>query len=149
MKINEDLIIGNTNKSLKSFSDNLDKLNLPHLTKLWENSKPSDSFSGQQITLNSDDYDFLIFMFRFEVSTIINVVSNFCLKGQGVVMGIGWDYNGGSGNTYYNAGFRRTATRASDTSYTMSDCYVRYGNNTSNNVVNNKLIPLVILGGKF
>lgn len=34
------------------------------LTKLWENPNPSASFGAQTITLASDDYDFLLVMYR-------------------------------------------------------------------------------------
>ena len=122
-------------------------INSRTLRKLWENPNPSNSVSTQNITLSSNDYDYLIFVCRLQPGN--DLVSQFTLKGYGANFGIGWDYNGGSGYTYYNAGYRRAFSYSSDTSYRVSDCYVRYSNNTSNTIVNNYIVPLFVYAGKF
>jgi hypothetical protein len=128
-------------------NNNATELSNIKLNILWSNPNPTNNFSAQSITLSSNDYDYLIFVCRFQSGN--DLVSQFTLKNYGAIFGIGWDYNGGSGITYYSAGYRRTFAYSSDTSYSASDCYVRYSNSSSNTIVNNYIVPLFVYGGKF
>lgn len=114
------------------------------LVKLWENPNPTADFVAQNITLSSTDYDYLMFFFKEGQGF------GMTLKGQRYSHGFAWDYNGGSGDNWYNASFRRSFEKQETAnSLYVSDCYVRYGNSTSNSVVNSYCVPIAIYGGKF
>lgn len=151
MKINKDLIAdlkGTTTIDSGSTLASLDTITNNHTLKLlWKNPNPNNSFGAQTITLSSSDYDYLIFLCRFQSG--MQIISQITLKGCGTLFGVGWDYNGGSGNTYYSAGFRRTFSRNSDTSFSVSDCYIRQGSSTTNYTNSNNIVPLYVYGGKF
>jgi hypothetical protein len=67
MKINEDLIIGNTSTSLVDLYTQTNNLKGKIL---WTNPNPLNEFAAQTITLNSDDYDVI------EVFYCSNVLSS-------------------------------------------------------------------------
>lgn len=117
-----------------------------NLVLLWSNSDASSNFSSQTITLSSDDYDYLIWIFDYYRSGNF-VVSFISIKGQGLYPNYAGDY--GVSGTYYVSSYLRTVTYNSATSFAMSDCYCRYGNNTGRYTENNRLIPIAIYGGKF
>ena len=71
------------------------------------------------------------------------------LKGHGTYISFAGDYNGGSGSNYYASTIRRGITYVSPTQYSMSDCYIRWGNSTAQHINNNQLVPMVIYGGNF
>lgn len=121
-------------------------LNTSRLIKLWENSDVSSSFSSQTITLSSDDYDYLIWIFDYYRSGNM-VVSFISIKGQGLYPNYAGDY--GVSGTYYVSSYLRTVTYNSDTSFEIGTCYCRYGNNTGRYTENGRLIPVAIYGGKF
>lgn len=116
------------------------------LKKLWENSSPTSSFAPQSIELSSSDYDYLIWIYRFQTGNN-NQKSQLILKGGGCIMDIAWDY--GTGGQYYLGEYYRNATRTNDTTYAINDCYVRYNSGTTYATVNNYVIPVAVYGGKF
>lgn len=94
---------------------------------LWTNPSPSTEISSNtSITLNSDNYDFILWIFRVSISNN-QTDSDFSLKGYGLRHYIG--------NVY------RTITRNSDTSYTI--------NASSDAAYNNAAIPLYAIGYKI
>ena len=122
-------------------------VNDKRLKVLWENDSPTSSFGQQNIELSSDDYDYLIWIYRFHTGDQNDIQkSQMCIKGSGVLMDIAWDY-GVSGN-YYAADYYRKATYTDTTHYAVGECSVKY-NNTSSATGNNYAIPVVVLGGKF
>lgn len=123
------------------------KVATPKLKVLWQNSSPTSSFSSQTVTLSSDDYDYLIVFYKF-YGTGTQLSTELALKGFGAYLNIASDYNAGSA-TYYSAGYIRTMSRSSDTSFSFSSCYVRYGSSTSRTEANSYLVPYAIYGGKF
>ncbi len=143
---NDDIQIdfsANRSQQITQISNDITMLKNASLKKLWENETPSATFGSQNITLTSGDYDYLLFFF------VNGLGSGMTLKGNDYKHGFAWDYNGGSGSTYYTACYRRNFLYVNDTTYNVSDCYVRWGNNTSNPTVNTECIPLAIYGGKL
>lgn len=119
------------------------------ITKLWENSSPNVSFSEQDITLSSDDYDYLIwFCIYYTGISEVRLVSYIALKGYGLYINASGDYTPNS-SQYYVASFIREINRNSDTSFSVGNCYVRYGNSTNRPTQNVTLVPLAVYGGKF
>ena len=108
------------------------------MTKLWENPNPTSSFASQNITLASDDYDFLLW-----VSSIgsTKVSSTIMPKGKGCNLEYSSASSGGSGSR------TRSVTYTSDTIYAVADAYEADGT-TAAIVNNNRCIPLVIYGFK-
>ena len=122
-------------------------INSLRLKKLWENNAPTSSFGPQNIELSSDDYDYLIWIYRFHTGDQNDIQkSQMCIKGHGVLMDIAWDY--GSGGTYTVADYYRKATYTDDTHYNVGECDIKY-NNTSSATGNTYVIPVAIYGGKF
>lgn len=131
---------------LASIDDNITSLKS---IKLWENPNPNVAFSGQDITLSSDDYDYLIwFCIWYTGISQIRLVSYTTLKAYGTYLNGAGDYTPNN-SQYYTASFIREVNRNSDTSFSVSDCFVRYGNSTSRPTQNVTLVPLAIYGGKF
>lgn len=124
-------------------------INSPKLKKLWENEDPTLTFSPQTITLENDNYDFLIWIYKFHRSSSNNnQKSQFTLKGAGAIMDIAFDYSPGSG-TYYIGEYYRTAKYISDISFQIADDYVRYNSGTTIATNNDFNIPVAVYGGKF
>ena len=119
------------------------------LKKLWENPNPNMAFSAQDITLSSDDYDYLTwFCIWYTGISQIRLLSYTILKNYGLYMNGAGDYTPGN-NQYYVASFIREVNRNSDTSFNVGNCFVRYGNSTNRPTQNVTLVPVAIYGGKF
>lgn len=106
-------------------------------TVLWTNANPTQSFSTQDITLNSSNYDEIIFYCKYNTTSDILQESR-TLKGKSSrVMTIAL------GGINY---FGRTFTYVSATKYTVSDCTsVQSGSTDTQNAV---LVPLAVIGIK-
>lgn len=111
------------------------------ITKLWENSDPSQSMSGgAEINLSSDDYDMLLIIYNHEASGNRNL-STIITKGADAVLGEA-TYNTGTGAmTCY-----RLMTRTSDVKYTIGEGKLAYNTVTTNNSV---IIPVYVYGIKL
>lgn len=105
------------------------------MTKLWENDSPTSAFAAQQITLNSNDYDFLLWVFRNYATENygINVVVE---RGQNAYADMTW------AESSVIKGRQRTASYVSDTTYSVSQGSQMGSQN------NSALIPQVIYGIK-
>lgn len=104
------------------------------MKKLWENPAPTASFSAQNITLASDDYDFLLWEFN-SYNTQIYSVNSLIKKGQSVYAEMTWVDS-------VVRGRHRIATYVSDTKYSINDCTQMGSSNNAG------LIPIAIYGIK-
>ena len=117
------------------------------LKKLWENTNTTTSFSPQTITLSSEDYDYLVWIYRFNTTSNNNLQkSQLVLKGAGVIMDVAWDY--GVGGSYTVADYHRKVQYTNNTTYSIEDCNIKY-NNTQDAQDNNYIIPVAVYGAKF
>lgn len=109
------------------------------MKKLWENTAPTASFVAQNITLSSDDYDFLLWI--FQITTSVNrAVSIIVKKGEGLTPSIaGIDSN-------KTANLIRPVDRISDTSFSVVNCYM--ATPSAQTTTNDSLIPVVVYGIK-
>lgn len=131
-------------------AENLDnRLKAMGLKKLWENPNQTSAFNSQNIELSSNDYDYLIWIYKLHIAGSNNKQkSQLTLKGAGSIMDIAHDYSPGS-NTYYMAEYYRTATYVNDTSFLIADNFVRYNSGSTFATNNNYNIPVAIFGAKF
>lgn len=121
--------------------DAINELNSQKSSKsniLWTNATPTSSVAGgTRAPLNSDDYDYIIWIYCYNTNPSNTNIhkSSICLKGSSVMMNI----------VGYTTGIsmRRIADYVDDTTYTFRDAY----NDTTVN--NDYCIPLYAIGGKF
>lgn len=98
---------------------------------LWTNPNPSSSFTGQNITLSSNDYDMLLWVFSTGTSNS-QYMSFYTIKGKGVYAS--WVYN----STF----LAREINYSTDTQYAVGD-------NKTNGATNNvSTIPQYVIGYK-
>jgi hypothetical protein len=105
------------------------------MTKLWENPSPTSSFAAQNITLSSDDYDMLMYVFKVDANTT-RCCSEITMKGFGTTLSIA-EFNNTSSSSR-----TRYINYTSDTVFNVSDGYI---NGTKNNSI---IIPYQIYGIK-
>lgn len=112
------------------------------IKELWKNPDTSAYFVATTVTLNSDDYDYLLIIWGSNRDEILYENSCIVKKGNNISM------NGviASSSSPYIYALNRSAVRNSDTSYTFDECYqsTPSGTNTSNK----RLIPKYIYGIK-
>ena len=130
------LNLNTTDKS--SLVGAINELNNKNLKKLWENSNPKNNFIAQNITLSSDDYDYLIWFYYDDTGNNYSM-SRQNLKGSGTV------FNHAFSGSVTN--ISRTIVRVSDTNYNIHECMSVTTSGTT--TTNNRLIPAVVYGGKF
>ena len=132
---------------LASIDDNITSLKLK---KMWENDNKNASFASQNITLSSDDYDFLIWFYSYTAgATQTGIVSMMSLKElPGVLLTIACA-TAGDGGKYYTTTIKRDVTKQSDTVYSISGCERSVGISPPKQNENNYCIPFVVYGGKF
>lgn len=99
---------------------------------LWDNPNPTDNFGETTITLDSDDYDYLIWNFRVDNNLLTSLIT---IKGWG---GRIFTHNLDGALRY------RTITRNSDTSYTITTAH-----DTNSGNYAGALIPEDVIGCKF
>jgi len=110
---------------------------------LWTNPNPTSAFSAQTITLNSSDYDYLLFISDLYLSSSVSEQRNtvsMTIKGRGCSLNVSADY-GGAEATFY-----RTATYINDTQYNISGGSYRSNTTTGND--NSILVPIQVIGLK-
>ena len=107
---------------------------------LWTNPSPTDVFEAQNITLNSDDYDYIEV---FYYSWTNNMVES-CKVPKG--------YNINLSTTIFSTSLHygnRTMTRISDTEFAVSDAKGIASSNPSTIINDNDwIIPFLIIGYK-
>lgn len=115
------------NEALKNFG----------LKVLWENPDRTQAFGAQTIELNSNDYDFMIWIYMCNTGMR---ASNFSggPKTAGINLSISY---------YYNDAIRQ----ASRTAFLVDDTHYRIdvGHGANNEVDNNLCIPWMVLGVKL
>jgi len=116
-------------------------INAEYMKLLWENPNTTQAFPAQTITLNSADYDFLMFIYSPNVNTVRNVNSSIFSKGNGTRLG----YATATGSGV--RAFMRTIAYVSDTSLTVSNATYSTGT-TADTTDNAQCIPIAIYGIK-
>ena len=121
-------------------------LQLDFMTKLWENENPSTTFAGQDITLSSDDYDFLLVFYSY-FTTVSRIFSRIIPKDTTTsILDLTLHANS---TTQMNVS--RNFTKNSDTSYTFGSAEsqnVANGGTVSTTTNNDFVIPVAIYGFK-
>lgn len=109
------------------------------MKKLWENTDPTASFVGQSITLSSDDYDSLLWVYKEQASTsyYLSVMSP---KGAGTSFGL--PDIGASGNTNRI----RRVTYVDNTHFTFGSAFI--GSSSTYTSDNSVMIPIAVYGIK-
>ena len=110
------------------------------LTLLWENPNPGATFAPQDITLASDDYDFLLLVVQFS-PTYDRMISCIVEKGDSGFINAGSTGPGGA------IGMWREFVRTNDTTYSVSGAHTATGA-SGEAITNNNLIPNKIYGFK-
>ena len=108
--------------------------------KLWENPTPTANFAAQNITLASDDYDFLLWIFRF-ATTVPRDISITSKKGDGFTATL----SGVGGSGIYN--IYRDAVYNSDTSISVYNCTIQFAGQTGSQD-NARIVPIAVYGLK-
>ena len=116
----------------------INELNNKNLKKLWENSNTTSKFSPQTITLLSDNYDYLMWLYFDDVGNNYSMSRN-SLKGSGTV------FNHSFAGSVTN--ISRTIVRTSNTQFSIQQCQSVTPSGTT--TTNNRLIPAVVYGGNF
>lgn len=142
----------NLNQMQTNAENAINELAAPKIKKLWENPDHFVAFDAQDITLSSDDYDYLIVtykLYRTNSDLSGQHLSQFMPKGLGFkLIDVG---SIGVGSNWANCcGFSRGANFISNTKFAIAGC------NASVSIepyvlenINDYLIPLAIYGGKF
>lgn len=107
-------------------------INAEYMKLLWENPNTTQAFASQTISLNSADYDFLVWIGRYSTGNSYGI-SLKILKGQNVMLSVVAD----NGNRVV-----RTASYVSDTSYSVD------GGTYNGNADNSFCIPIAVYGIK-
>lgn len=128
----------NLNEMQNILNDNVTNNFQSKETVLWTNPNPNSSFEGQTITLSSDDYDMLLFIYRTDL-TITNCHSEFIIKGFGGQ----FDF---FSTAVENRRWARRFTWVSNTQFTFQDAWYYDGNSSTQQ--NSTLIPLYVIGYK-
>lgn len=112
------------------------------IKELWKNPNTSVNFVATTVTLNSDDYDFLLTIWGSNRNDILYENSCIVKKGNNISMNSVIC----SSSSPYIYVVNRSAVRNSDTSYTFDECYQSTPSGT--NTANQRLIPKYIYGIK-
>ena len=85
---------------------------------LWANENPTNEFSGQNITLNNDDYDSYTVICRFNTGSNLRIISSgLILKGYGTIISSNID------NGTYMSISKRQINFTNNTTINIADCY--------------------------
>ena len=145
--IAQNVIYDNTESNLEAenMQEAVDELNSKLPKVLWENPNPSAEFAGQEITLNSDDYDYL----EIECA-IANSAPSFtvCMRApKGNSTGCERVASQKISSTVYLVSRNRDFIYVDNTHLTVGNAYLSYSN--VNTIRNDYMIPTKIYGGKF
>ena len=131
----------NLNEMQNIINDNITDSITP--TVLWQNPNPLTTFDPQNITLSSDDYNYLE-IYYYDWTSTKRMKSQKVLKGENILI----DASFYSNPNFFASG--RPITYNSDTSYSVGNCVALYGATTTelNQSINFVCIPVKILGYK-
>ena len=110
---------------------------------LWTNTNPNQAFEPQTITLNSGDYDYLIWFYKLAWTSNIITGSVICSKGDNIQLQ--------SVNAYESNGMnlmKRLATYVDNTHYSIEDGIIADLTNHRNTNGKEYNIPLKVVGIK-
>lgn len=152
----EEFVVGNigdlttletTNKdNVVSSINELNNVKSLRLKKLWENSNPSGEMSIVDIPLNSNDYDYLLWIYK-PLNYVNLQKSEICLKGSSVNFSFIENYQE-NGTWQGIEGISRGIDYVNDTAYKTRNAEVlRQGIATY--VTFNGCVPIAVYGGKF
>ena len=111
---------------------------------LWSNPNPTSAFAAQNITLASDEYDFLLFMYKYGASdTDPYINSEIVKKGSGIIFSKAVTASSES----YTIVRQRTAKYVDNKTYNILACYTQYSN-AARTTTNGYLIPIAVYGFK-
>ena len=110
------------------------------LKELWVNPSPASSFASQNITLASDDYDFLLALYYVSTSDV-RICSVIAPKGESLLLGAPATGAGGS------ISLNRTCAYSSATVFSMGNA-TRATGTTAGSSDNTLCIPVAIYGFK-
>lgn len=122
------------NKVIKEYVDNSISVidnKIHNGTILWENPDDTINFTHQTITLNSDNYNVILWFFKRKIDQNIIINTVFTIKGIGG-MAVGIDYDGTT--------MRRGFDYVDDKHYEFSNA------NKPTEEANNTLIPMYAVG---
>lgn len=108
------------------------------ITKLWENPDTSQSFTPQNITLSSGDYDMLMVEYRYSTSYNYKASSTFVGRGY---LGLAASSSGGA------VGIYRQVSTVDATHISVSNANISIGAQAET-VLNNYCIPATVYGIK-
>lgn len=131
----------NLNEMQNTINNNITESITP--TVLWQNPNPLTTFDPQNITLSSDDYNYLE-IYYYDWTSTKRMKSQKVLKGENILI----DASFYSNPNFFASG--RPITYNSDTSYSVGNCVALYGATTTelNQSINFVCIPVKILGYK-
>jgi len=111
---------------------------------LWSNPDPTSTFDAQNITLADNDYDFLLFMYKYGASdTDPYSNSEIVRKGDGIIFTRAVTTSSES----YTIVRQRTAKYVDNKTYNILACYTQ-SSNAERTTTNEYLIPIAIYGIK-
>jgi len=113
-------------------TDRVDLVGVDKGTILWTNSSPTENWTAQNITLSSDDYDELTWIFLTN-KEYANIISTITIKNYGGII-----------ISLYNGVVRRTITYIDDTTYNISNCTTAEASSSYQGAI----IPLYVIGKK-
>lgn len=134
----------NLNEMQNTINNNITEFTTP--TVLWTNPNPNNNFSSSQITLSSEDYNFLeIYYYDWTGEQLAwkDLMCQKTLKGYGtkLIMQLKYDSKSYAAN--------RRIRYINNTTLAVDDCYATIEENAfTNNVRNNWCVPVKILGYK-
>lgn len=106
---------------------------------LWTNPNPMSEFASQTITLNSNNYDYLEFIFKSDYNDSTKaIISGRAIKGYGIRA----SYTSITSFKFWS----RQINYNNETNYNIGDCMVI--TSSSGSVSNANLIPLYVIGYK-
>ena len=109
--------------------------------KLWENPSPTSAFASQNITLSSDDYDFLLYVFKNDSSGSI-VISSIGQKGTNALLTYTITTSSGAQTA------RRQVNYISAKGVNVDNGYVSSTGTTAHTQTNTACVPIYIYGFK-
>lgn len=131
------------NKVVKSYVDNI--FNKLKSIFLWENTALTSEFAEQNITLNSNDYDFYEIIYAKTISSSITFSSGKIMKGKETVINV---VAGEEEQSYLQFQWRKIVPK-NEITLSISDCTCKTVNVNTNAKENKNCIPLAIIGYKM
>ena len=130
----------------------IDSINNLKIKKLWENPNKDNGLTNQNITLSSDDYDYLICIYKpyFSWKIMCSVAT---IKGYGFSLNFAAAAQISDGTNWKIGNFTRKITCINDTTYSIenNELHTPNGDQYGENGIQYGwwCVPIMVLGGKF